>query len=345
MHVVVYVSGHGLGHASRTTTLIAEILRRRPDVRVTLRTLARASMFEQLPPSRVSVDRCETDPGVVQLDSLRPDIEETARRAAAFYGDFDRRIADEAGDLKRCAADLVVADAPPLAVAAAHRAGIPAMVIANFTWDWIYAFYPEFERLAPGVTATIADAYSTAEKALRLPLHGGFASMIDVVRDVPFIARRSLRDRAHVRRLLGIDGTRPAVLASFGGYGVALPYEQVERSGLMVLAPDRAPAGLAYEDIVAAVDAVVSKPGYGIVSECVANRTPLLYTSRGRFAEYDLMVSEMPRILKTRYIAQEDLLAGHWNESIRALLAQPPPPIRARVDGASVAADAVIETL
>ncbi len=50
------------------------------------------------------------------------------------------------------------------------------------------------------------------------------------------------------------------------------------------------PAGLLYQDLVAAADVVVSKPGYGIVSECVANGTALLYTSRGRFIEYDLFV-------------------------------------------------------
>jgi len=86
----------------------------------------------------------------------------------------------------------------------------------------------------------------------------------------------------------------------------------------------------------------VSKPGYGIVSECVANRTPLLYTSRGRFAEYDVMVSDMPRLLRCRFITQEDLLAGNWREAIDALLAQPEPPERPRVDGASLAAGQIL---
>ena len=31
----------------------------------------------------------------------------------------------------------------------------------------------------------------------------------------------------------------------------------------------------------------MTKPGYGIISECVANGTAILYTSRGRFAEYE----------------------------------------------------------
>ena len=45
-------------------------------------------------------------------------------------------------------------------------------------------------------------------------------------------------------------------------------------------------AGYRYEDLVRAVDVVATKPGYGIISECIANDTALLYTSRGHFAEY-----------------------------------------------------------
>ena len=89
---------------------------------------------------------------------------------------------------------------------------------------------------------------------------------------------------------------------------------------------------------MAAADVVVSKPGYGIVSECVANGTPLLYTSRGRFVEYDVFVAEMPRVLRCRYLDESDFLAGRWGEAVRALLAQPSPPDTARVDGAQVAA-------
>ena len=50
----------------------------------------------------------------------------------------------------------------------------------------------------------------------------------------------------------------------------------------------------------------------------------------------------MPRILRSRYISQEDLLAGRWADGIDALLAQPPPPERPAVNGADVAADQIL---
>ena len=69
-------------------------------------------------------------------------------------------------------------------------------------------------------------------------------------------------------------------------------------------------AGYRYEDLVRAVDVVATKPGYGIIAECIANDTALLYTSRGHFAEYDVMVREMPRYLRCGFISNEDSVCG-----------------------------------
>jgi L-arabinokinase len=342
MTLAYYISGHGLGHVSRSIELIEQLCTRRGDVHIVALTSAPAWAFARLRSTAVRVEPLETDPGVVQIDSLNLDEHETARRASRFYGDGDRRIEHEARRLRQLDVALVVGDISPLAFAAASRTGVRSVAVANFTWDWIYAYYPEFAREAPGVIESIGRWYSDATLALRLPFPGGFETMTAVT-DIPFIARRSTRARADTRRALGVDGGRPLVLSSFAGHGATLPYARLAASGLAVLSPEQVPpAGLKYEDLVAAADVVVSKPGYGIVSECVANRTPLLYTSRGPFAEYDVMVAEMPRLLRCRYFDQEDLLAGNWTKAIDALLSQPDPPEWPRTDGAAIAADRIL---
>jgi hypothetical protein len=341
--IVFYISGHGLGHATRNIEVIQAIRSVRPDVRIIVRTSAPQWLFAANAPG-VEVQPCEADTGIVQIDSLRPDEDRTVQEAARFYADFDRRVAEEAGIMRRLGADIVVGDIPPLTFAAADRAALPAVAAGNFTWDWIYAGYSGFDGLTPDVLSIVRRAYSRAAMALRLPLHGGFEPMMSVVRDVPLIARRSARDRAEVRRALGCPGDRPVALLSFGAYGVELPIDRVAQSKrLTVISAIREPPpGFRYPDLVAASDVVISKPGYGIVSECIANGAALLYTSRGRFAEYDLFVAEMPRLLRCRYISQEDLLAGRWADGVDALLAQPLPPEQPRVDGADVVARAIL---
>ena len=350
MRIAFYISGHGFGHASRSIELIRALMTRRPDTRVVVRTAAPRWLFGALAgghASTIDVQAVEADTGIVQVDSLRLDEEDTARQAARFYATFDRRVAGEADLLQRERADLVIGDIPPLAFAAAARAGVPSAAVANFTWDWIYSIYPAFDRLAREVMPLVQRSYATATRALRLPLHGGFEPMAAVTSDIPFIARRSARDPADTRRLLGLDADRPIVLPSFGAYGADLPIARLRHSDrfTMIEPVQNLPHGLLYQDLVAAADVVVSKPGYGIVSDCIANGTALLYTSRGRFVEYDVLVEEMPRVLRCRYISQEDLLAGRWADAVEALLGQPPPPERPRVDGADVAADAIIELI
>jgi L-arabinokinase len=312
---------------------------------VIVKTSAPAWLFETIPGTSVSVVPFEADTGITQHDSVSMDERDSLRRAVEFYEDFEAAADREADDLRRNGATVVIGDTPPLAHAAAARAYLPSIAISNFTWDWIYEGYASFRTEAPDVIEKIRHAYALATLALRLPMHGGFECMAAVTVDIPFIARRSTRDPADTRRRLGVPDDRPFVLASFGAYGLDAEFQDIARAQhLTVLAPRaQLEGGVVYPDAVAAADLVISKPGYGIVSECVAGNTPLLYTSRGRFVEYDVFVAEMPRVLRCRFIPQEDLLAGRWRPHIDALLGQPPPPEHPRIDGAIVAAKAILD--
>jgi L-arabinokinase len=281
---------------------------------------------------------------------------------------FAERTTSESSYLRQVNADLVVADIPALGVAAATAAGIPSIALGNFTWDWIYSSYHGTEDLVDA----IGRQYHGAELALRLPMHGGFATFRQV-RDLPFIARRSRRDPVETRQALGFPLGERLVLVSFGGYGleglnldalsrldgyVALVSGSVPlanlpgglqggRRGSLIPVDERAmyATGLRYEDIVRAVDVVITKPGYGIISECLANDTALLYTSRGQFIEYDVLTREAPRFLRMAYIDHHDLFAGRWTSHLDALLSQPEPPDRLAVDGAEVAADIFLQSV
>src|SRR5262249_19245888 len=122
MRIVFYISGHGLGHASRDCELIESLLALAPDLRIIVRTSVRSWVFDRPAGPSVEIPFWEAAPGMAQIDSLRLDEDETARRAADFYGEFRRRVRDESAFLTRAGARLVVGDIPPLTAAAAHDA-------------------------------------------------------------------------------------------------------------------------------------------------------------------------------------------------------------------------------
>ena len=391
--VAFYISGHGFGHASRTIEVINAMLARRGDLRIVIRTSAPKWLFERTVgsgseapglrgPRRADFGRWgafsrgnpveyhefETDTGIAQIDSLHLDEHETLRRARVFMDTFDARVVREVDFLLTHEVALVVADIPPLGIAAGHSAGIPAVGLSNFTWDWIYAGYEGARDLAD----RLGQIYATARSALRLPMHGGFETFPTVI-DLPFVARRSSREPSATRRALQLPESERLALVSFGGYGLnGLDLEALTRlEGHVALLSAQSPmgelpaalrngrrgsllpfderamyaAGFRYEDLVRAADIVITKPGYGIISECIANDTALLYTSRGRFVEYDVLVSEMPRFLRARYISHDDLFAGRWDRHLDALLAQAQPPEIPSVNGAETAAKLLLDMI
>ena len=363
--VFFYISGHGFGHTIRQIAIVNALGERLPTIDIIVCTSAPRRLFDHTVRVPITFVERSIDTGVVQIDSVHLDERRTIALASEFYRTLPQRAEAEAGELRARDARLVISDAPPLACAAAARAGIPSAVVSNFTWDWIYQGYDAELTAAPELLPILRNAYSEATEGWRLPLYGGFAT-VPRVRDVPFVARhaRAGRSAADVKRELSLPTDKPLVLVSFGGYGVIgldlARFDCLDDVALVMTAPAaRLPwgpepahwvaeeeiyaRGLTYVDLVAAVDVVATKPGYGIIADCVANHTAMLYTSRGRFVEYDVMVREMPRFLRCEYIDLDSLLAGRWREPLRRLLDQLPPPEHPPTDGADVVADLIVD--
>lgn len=362
MTVVFFISGHGFGHASRQVEIINALGALAADVRLLIRSAVSAPLLRRTLSVPYELRAGECDTGIVQKTSVEHDDPATIRDAIKFYSAFDERAAAEAAALAGENVRLIVGDIPPLAFEVAHRLGVPSVAIGNFTWDWIYETHPGMSDAAPWLIPLIRRAYQHADLALELPFGGGFGGF-PASRAIPLVVRRPSHGRDETLAHFHIPRDRPAALLSFGGYGIpSLDVTMVDaRDWTLVLtdrilpmnrneAPDHIvyiPEGkfqetdFRYEDLISAVDVVISKPGYGIVSECIAFDTPLLYTSRGIFREYDLFVREMPRYLRCRFIEQQDLFAGHWRAALEALVVQPPAPEHLATDGAEIAARAL----
>jgi hypothetical protein len=325
-----------------------------------IRTTAPVWLLQRTIEVPFSLDARPVDTGVVQIDGLHLDAAATVESARKFYADFHRRADAEAALLREQHVSAVICDAPPLACAAASAAEIPCVVVANFTWDWIYKGFGLEFRAAPDVIPTIESAYRTAAGGWRLPMHGGFETFHGIC-DVPLVARHATRSATETKRILNLPDDRPLALASFGGFGVrgidvdaldCLGDWDVVLTGHLRHSPTQPGVhflgdaevydrGVRYEDLVKAADVVLTKPGYGIVSECVANRTAIVYTPRGEFAEYPILVEHIRRWLRHAFIDHEDLLAGRWRESLAAAVACAPPDEHPATNGADLIADMI----
>ncbi len=352
-HVAFYITGHGFGHSTRMTAVAAALAERIPGLRLSLITSAPEWLLRRNLPYPFSYRQQALDVGVIQRDSLHLDPAATLVAHLQLGRALPSVIEDEAARLRRDGVNLVVGDIPSAAFRIARRAGIPGVGIGNFTWDWIYADYgAALPGFAPVVQA-IRDDYALADLFLRLPLHGP-CDAFPVIRDIPMIARRAKLPRDVVRGALGLNGARPAILLSFGGFEIqGIDWDRVETlSEYCFLTTQPTPRPLrnvrlvtledfSYVDLIAQADAVITKPGYGIVSDSLANRTPVLYTSRGQFAEYGRLVAGLEEFGVSGFIENSDLLAGNWRTDLEALLRRPKAWADLASNGAEIAADCI----
>jgi L-arabinokinase len=312
-------------------------------------------LADNLPPG-VAVACRTLDVGVRQVDSLVMRPEATIQACRQLQLRSPALIAEEADGMRRDGVALVVTDVAALPCAAAAVAGIPAVILSNFTWDWIYA---EFLDAYPELAAIIdwqRDCYRRARLALRLPFHGPMPAQVEVI-DLPLITRHSRTPAETVRNRLGLTHDRRLALLSFGGFGLQnspldglaqLPdwvflAEPALANGHPQLRP--LPPGVAYPDLVNAADAVITKPGYGIVAECLAHQTPVIFTTRGNFREQALLIDGLHRYGRTVAIDNEQLRRGDLREALEKLLILPQPQEALATNGAETAADQLADLL
>lgn len=355
--IVWYTTGHGYGHATRSATVLRELMRLAPGARVAVRTLAPAALFDDLPGNRLRIFPASLDFGTIDTPEWGVDAEATRERLAALEGRREALVAGEVDFVREFRADAVVLDVPWLAAAIAEEAGVPSIAIANFTWDEIYEPFLGGGAASAPLLGSIRRDYARVTLGLQTPF-GGDLRAFPRRRSIPLIARRSERPPEEVRRELGIEPGDVALLCALRGHEV-LPAGPRCLNGrrLVTLSfqddpgapPEHIPLGEKWQRqfpaLVAASDAVLSKPGYGIAGECVANQTPLLHLPRTGFAETKPLLADLERMGKHRPVTAEELKTRDFFGDLQSWLeewrANPWPA--SDYGGGVLAAEAVLE--
>jgi len=357
--IAYYVSAHGFGHGVRSCDILRALRHHCPDRPLHIVSGLGAGFFQTrlgavLTPAD-HLRQAAFDVGVVQPDAIRTDVEATRREVLALCAGAEDRIRAEQEYLGRQGIAAVVADIPGIPLAAARRAGIPAIAVGNFSWDWIYAPFLEGDpRWLPALEHFRA-CYAEADLLLQLPFPCDM-SAFRRIETIPLLATPGTARRAELAERTGAALDCSWVLLSF----VSLRWEAgaMERllslpgheffvvqpfdwpgTGFHVIDPRQVP----FVDVLASVDVVVSKPGFGIVSECIANDKPLLYADRADFREYPVLVEAIRRYLRQAHIPAERLCAGDLADALARLAQQPPPPETLATGGAEVAARRISE--
>jgi hypothetical protein len=194
LNIVYYITGHGFGHARRSSEILRHLLPLRPGLTIHLRTTAPAAIFAEDASPNIHLHPLSLDPGAIEKDLFTIDIPATLSAVRNSLRDRDSIIERELLFLKNQHIDLILTDIPFLAGDIAAAARIPIIAITNFTWDWIYE--PYFTEHAD-LLAEIQNSYKKIPTLLKIPF-GGRTDWFSEVIDIPLIAPAPRQSRIQV---------------------------------------------------------------------------------------------------------------------------------------------------
>ena len=354
--ILYYITGHGYGHAVRSNQVIRALRKAAPDVKIHVRTTAPKWLFgdSTLPVSHTS---CALDVGIVQPNSLELDLPRTVRKCQELHERLPELVEQEIAFVNSHQIDLIVGDIPPVCFEIAARLNIPSVAITNFTWDVIYDAYLDRHREFLPLIDEMRDFYKKASLALTLPYPCDM-KVFPTRQAIPWITRVSRLPKEQARAAFNLSSSATIVLLSFGGLGLnALPWDRFQAlddyffvatgqsdlsQGNLRVLPDTQQR---YEDLLRAVDVIVTKPGYGIVADVISHHVPILYTDRGEFPEYPRLVEALTDCATAEYIPQRELLAGRVAPYLDRLMSKQPTWPMVAMDGENAAAQRILKML
>lgn len=331
------ISGHGFGHAAQVVPVLNSLGRLVPSLRALLRTTVPAAFFRDRLTIPWEISAVQQDVGCVQNGPMTIDVEETWREHQRFHSSWDDRLQTEVRAIRAATPDLVIADTPYLAIAGGKAAAIPTVALVSFTWDLVlseYAAPPSIDSL--GILRLIRQAYGKADLALQInpaPKMELFQRVIDIGP----IAEPAPSAREQLTKYLGLAPGEQTVLVGFGGVPLdSLPFDRLESlTGYRFLFDGSVPPEsrrfisvkslpFSFKTLLASVDVIMTKPGYGTSVEAVALQTPMIYIRRYNFADEQSLVDYLHHYGRGIELSMSDFTRGRWLPALNKILELPP---------------------
>ena len=327
--ICFYISDYGYGHASRDIAIVRQILNAFTDVKIFVKTDTPFHFVKQsLPQKNVEVIQQKNDIGVAfKENSVSVDRERTKKMLEEWLNSWDEYIQNEKRFCEKHNINLILSDIVPQPFIVADELDIPSIAISNFTWHYI--FYSLFGDTP--ATERIKEAYQRADVALVLPFNEDMDFLkFRKKKEISLVSREISVGRWVMRRKCGVSDDELLVYV-----GVGLSFDPsfmrymkpIEAPNVKFLTSSNTelPFGETIkiptnetetQNYIAMCDLVVSKTGYGTVSEAVRAMIPMFMLKREGFKEDELIGNKVKELGIGKFISEKSFLDGDWIERL-----------------------------
>ena len=292
--IAFFISDHGFGHASRNIPIIRYILEATKDIRIIIKTGKNQGQFiRDLVGDfngRVTYFFESMDVGLVlKENSLDIDSEKLEEKVEDYISDFKEKVSKENEFLHYNNVNLIVSDIVPWVFKSAKELNITSILISNFTWVEIYK-----EHLSKEICDKYIECYKLADKALFYELYmEEMKNYIESYEEVSLCSREfDLEKVDKVKK----NFERSIVYISVGRsvdlqkeINVSnLEYDFIVTDGIKLKGhnvyylPTETPNT---QDYLMASDFVITKAGWGTVSEALLAKKKIALLTRDNVAE------------------------------------------------------------
>ena len=331
--IAFFVSPHGFGHAARAAAVMQAVSQIEPSIRFEIFTTTPSWFFQDSLTASFSCHDLLTDIGLVQKTAFLADLNKTLRSLDDFLPFRESLIAEIAATIRNLKCALIVCDISPLGIPVAKAAGLPSVLVENFTWDWIYQPYARTDDRFTAHIEFLRSIFRTVDFHIKTE---PFCERSSAALTTSPVSRTIRTSGDEVRKRLGLSPAAKMVLITTGGIAqsynfleklIVLPDVhfvmpgaglELERQGNLIILPPR--SGFYHPDLVNAADAVIGKVGYSTLAEVYHAGVPFGYVTRSSFRESKPMVAFIEKEMHGIFLEELEFSDGSWTAKLYDLL-------------------------
>jgi UDP:flavonoid glycosyltransferase YjiC (YdhE family) len=335
-----------------------------PQLKITVRAALPEAQLRSRIHHLDNVQYANDDFGMVMNHAFSVDTQASLARYESLHQGWDDKVKALAQQFIDSEVDVVLADVPYLPLAAAQVAGIPAVALCSLNWADILSHYATLDLAQTAASAvglsraepTHVSQAATQPQAIIHTMYTAYQSARYFLQPAPSMSMPKLSNQraigpccepgvAQKQTLLSTVLQHKAlnnpwlVLVGMGGipFALSLEYWPTQHQGrplCYLVSPSSAnthsnalsvaTTGLSYSDLVASVDLIITKPGYGMFAEAAAAGVPVLFTERNDWPETEALVTWLQENAHSAQITTEALRSGTFKQELSQLLTQGP---------------------
>lgn len=332
--IAFFVTNHGFGHAARACAAMEALGERNDAIGFEIFSTVPQWFFRNSLEHDFGYHPVLTDIGMVQSSPFQANLQQTLEKLRSFLPFDKRRIQNLSKTARKTHCRLIVCDIAPLGIAVAEQAGIPSLLIENFTWDWIYdgylSIFPELKTYID----YLGDYFTHATYHIQTEPVCEYCQADLIVAPA---CRKFRTPKKATRNCLGIPDDAPVVLLTMGGipdrrdvvselhrqkdvtFIIPGAFDSVRQTANTILLPHN--GSYFHPDLIHASNAVVGKAGYSTIAEVYNAGIPFGYISRPSFRESPILEQFVKRHMAGIPIHEAEYYNGRWLAHIPELLA------------------------